>query len=60
VAIGVVSCPQHGTDPATLLEAADQAMYQAKAAGNAFVVGDPTDSNRITVERTQPSPVPSS
>jgi diguanylate cyclase (GGDEF)-like protein len=60
VAIGVVSCPQHGTDAATLLEAADQAMYQAKAAGNVFVVGDPTDSERITVERTKPSPVPSS
>ena len=60
VAIGLVSCPQHGADAATLLEAADQAMYQAKAAGNAFVVGDPTNSDRITVERTSRRPVPSS
>jgi diguanylate cyclase (GGDEF)-like protein len=33
VAIGVVACPQHGTDPDRLLELADAAMYRAKASG---------------------------
>jgi diguanylate cyclase (GGDEF)-like protein len=33
VAVGVVSCPQHGTDVEKLLELADTAMYRAKAAG---------------------------
>jgi diguanylate cyclase (GGDEF)-like protein len=33
VNVGVVSCPQHGTDPEKLLELADTAMYRAKAAG---------------------------
>jgi diguanylate cyclase (GGDEF)-like protein len=33
VTVGVVSCPQHGTDPDKLLELADTAMYRAKAAG---------------------------
>jgi len=51
VAIGVVSCPQHGTEVAALLEAADQAMYAAKAGGAAVAVGDPTQPE-ITVERT--------
>ena len=52
VAIGLVSCPQHGADPATLLDAADQAMYRAKAGGLAVAVGDPTGPEQITVERT--------
>jgi diguanylate cyclase (GGDEF)-like protein len=33
VTVGVVSCPQHGTDVERLLELADEAMYRAKAAG---------------------------
>jgi diguanylate cyclase (GGDEF)-like protein len=33
VTVGVVSCPQHGTDVEKLLELADTAMYRAKAAG---------------------------
>jgi diguanylate cyclase (GGDEF)-like protein len=33
VTVGVVSCPQHGTDVDKLLELADTAMYRAKAAG---------------------------
>jgi diguanylate cyclase (GGDEF)-like protein len=33
VTVGVVSCPQHGTDVDRLLELADTAMYRAKAAG---------------------------
>ena len=32
VSIGVVACPEHGTDAETLLELADRAMYRAKAA----------------------------
>jgi diguanylate cyclase (GGDEF)-like protein len=54
VAIGVVSCPQHGTEVAALLEAADQAMYSAKAGGEPVAVGDPTEpqDGQITVERT--------
>lgn len=52
VAIGVVSCPQHGAESAALLEAADQAMYAAKAGGSAVAVGEPTGSE-ITAERTQ-------
>ena len=52
VAIGLVSCPQHGAEVATLLEAADQAMYRAKAGGESVAVGDPTGPEQITVERT--------
>jgi diguanylate cyclase (GGDEF)-like protein len=33
VTVGVVSCPQHGTDVERLLELADTAMYRAKASG---------------------------
>jgi diguanylate cyclase (GGDEF)-like protein len=39
VAIGVVSCPQHSTDPQELLALADTAMYQARAAGESVAVG---------------------
>ena len=52
VAIGVVSCPQHGAEVTPLLEAADHAMYVAKAGGDAVAVGDPTEPE-ITVERTR-------
>jgi diguanylate cyclase (GGDEF)-like protein len=43
VSIGVVSCPQHGTDPERLLELADAAMYRAKASGDRVAVGSPSD-----------------
>ncbi|MFL5826875.1 MAG: GGDEF domain-containing protein [Thermoleophilaceae bacterium] len=43
VSIGVVSCPQHGSDPDRLLELADAAMYRAKASGERVAVGSPTD-----------------
>src|SRR3954452_5336484 len=43
VSIGVVSSPQHGSDPDRLLELADAAMYRAKAAGERVSVGGPTD-----------------
>ncbi len=38
VAVGVVSCPEHGRDAARLLELADTAMYQARAEGRAVEV----------------------
>ena len=40
VAIGVVSCPQHGAEPDQLLELADAAMFRAKAAGERVAIGD--------------------
>ncbi|WDT94036.1 GGDEF domain-containing protein [Thermoleophilum album] len=36
--IGVASCPEHGTQADALLAAADQAMYEAKAAGEPVAV----------------------
>lgn len=36
--IGVAACPEHGDQAETLLAAADQAMYQAKAAGETVAV----------------------
>jgi diguanylate cyclase (GGDEF)-like protein len=40
VSIGVVACPQHGSDAGRLLELADSAMYRAKASGEHVVVAD--------------------
>jgi diguanylate cyclase (GGDEF)-like protein len=40
LSIGVVSCPQHGTEPEALIDAADRAMYRAKAAGENVALGD--------------------
>jgi diguanylate cyclase (GGDEF)-like protein len=39
IAIGVVACPQHAATADDLLEAADSALYRAKAAGEAVAVG---------------------
>ena len=44
VSIGVAGCPEQGEDADRLLEAADQAMYRAKAAGEAVAVGGPSDA----------------
>ncbi|HUI40956.1 MAG TPA: diguanylate cyclase [Terriglobia bacterium] len=42
VSVGVASFPEHGTTPAELLQAADDALYRAKAAGrNCVVVHNP-------------------
>jgi diguanylate cyclase (GGDEF)-like protein len=39
--IGVATAPQHGLDPATLLQRADVAMYSAKASKRGVVAYDP-------------------
>jgi diguanylate cyclase (GGDEF)-like protein len=41
LSIGVVSCPEHGDDADALMDLADRAMYQAKAAGEGVAIGDP-------------------
>jgi diguanylate cyclase (GGDEF)-like protein len=44
ISIGVVSCPQHGTDAEALIDSADRAMYRAKAAGDNVALGEaPSD-----------------
>lgn len=46
IAIGVVACPQHATTADELLEAADSALYRAKAAGEQVAVGaEPLDAD---------------
>lgn len=52
VSIGVVSCPEHGDDADSLLESADQAMYRAKAGGDAVAVGEPKEPE-IKAEKTR-------
>jgi diguanylate cyclase (GGDEF)-like protein len=44
LSIGVVSCPEHGDEAEPLIDAADRAMYRAKAAGEAFSVGNAGDA----------------
>lgn len=39
VSAGVVSCPEHGTDPDELLHKADEAMWRARAVGQPIGVG---------------------
>jgi diguanylate cyclase (GGDEF)-like protein len=41
LSIGVVSCPRHGGEAEALIDAADRAMYRAKAAGDSVAVGEP-------------------
>lgn len=50
--IGVVSCPEHGDDAEALLDAADQAMYRAKAAGEAVALGEPASDARSANGKT--------
>jgi diguanylate cyclase (GGDEF)-like protein len=40
VSIGVVSCPEHGSDAEPLMELADRAMYRAKASGERVAVAE--------------------
>ncbi|MGI8846033.1 MAG: GGDEF domain-containing protein [Thermoleophilaceae bacterium] len=42
--IGVVGCPEHGDEAETLLQLADQAMYRAKATGDAVAVATLPDA----------------
>jgi diguanylate cyclase (GGDEF)-like protein len=44
VSVGVVSCPQDGTEAEELLEIADAAMYRAKASGRRMVVAGEGDT----------------
>jgi diguanylate cyclase (GGDEF)-like protein len=39
ISIGVVACPQHATTADELLEAADSALFRAKAAGESVAIG---------------------
>ena len=39
--VGIVHCPAHGSDPATLMRRADVAMYAAKAARAGTMIYDP-------------------
>ena len=41
VSIGVVSCPEHASEPERLLELADVAMYSAKAGGERVQIAEP-------------------
>jgi diguanylate cyclase (GGDEF)-like protein len=41
LSIGVAACPNHGSDADTLIDAADRAMYRAKANGESVAVGEP-------------------
>jgi diguanylate cyclase (GGDEF)-like protein len=50
VSIGVASAPEHGDDPETLVDAADRAMYRAKAAGEGIALGDPPGTHGVTAE----------
>jgi len=51
VSIGVVSCPQHGTDPDRLLEIADAAMYRSKASGQSVTLGEIPTAAESAVEK---------
>ena len=59
LSIGVVSCPEHGDDAEALIDAADRAMYRAKAAGDSVAVGEagePADAPEVPEESTNGSP----
>src|SRR3954447_12743910 len=56
LSIGVVSCPQHGTEPEALIDAADRAMYKAKAAGDNVARGEAAPPAEVADESTNGSP----
>jgi len=59
LSIGVVSCPEHGDDAEALIDAADRAMYRAKAAGDSVAVGEvgePAEGTEVPEESTNGSP----
>ena len=47
LSIGVATAPEHGTDPAALIRAADEALYVAKSEGRGRVVHAPTGEPRL-------------
>jgi diguanylate cyclase (GGDEF)-like protein len=55
LSIGVVSCPEHGEDAEALIDAADRAMYRAKAAGENIAVGEPAEAD-VAEESSNGSP----
>jgi diguanylate cyclase (GGDEF)-like protein len=55
LSIGVVSCPEHGQDAESLIDAADRAMYRAKAAGDNIALGEPPAAE-VAEESTNGSP----
>jgi diguanylate cyclase (GGDEF)-like protein len=56
LSIGVVSCPEHGQDAESLIDAADRAMYRAKAAGENVALGEPAEAEGVAEESTNGSP----
>jgi diguanylate cyclase (GGDEF)-like protein len=56
LSIGVVSCPEHGQDAEALIDAADRAMYRAKAAGESVALGEPAPEAEVAEESTNGSP----
>jgi GGDEF domain-containing protein len=44
--VGVVSCPEHGDDAEALLDAAEEAMYRAKALGEPVALGERASESR--------------
>ena len=52
LSIGVVSCPEHGQDAEALIDAADRAMYRAKAAGENVALGEPAAAEEVAEEST--------
>jgi diguanylate cyclase (GGDEF)-like protein len=56
LSIGVVSCPEHGEDAEALIDAADRAMYKAKAAGNNVALGELAAAEEVAEESTNGSP----
>jgi diguanylate cyclase (GGDEF)-like protein len=45
VTVGVVSAPQHSTNPDDLIALADTAMYRAKAAGESVAIGEAPETD---------------
>ena len=56
LSIGVVSCPEHGEDAEALIDAADRAMYRAKAAGENVALGEPRRPKRSPKSRPTARP----
>jgi diguanylate cyclase (GGDEF)-like protein len=56
LSIGVVSCPEHGEDAEALIDAADRAMYRAKAAGDNVAMGEPAPAAEVAEETNNGSP----